>query len=78
MPLGEWESVRDCPGLVYKKGRLDVGVLRELVATEEWARAGPGNMREEGEESDIETEGGGRKEGLPETPRVWWTVLIAR
>ena len=66
------------PNFVYKKGRLDVGVLRWLVATEECARAGAGNIRELGEDSDMETEGGLRKEGLPETPRVWWTVLIAR
>ena len=49
-----------------------------LVATEECGRAGAGNIRELGEDSDMETEGGLRKEGLPETPRVWWTVLIAR
>ena len=48
-----------------------------LVATEECGRAGVGNIRELGDDSDIET-AGLRKEGLPETPRVWWTVLIAR
>ena len=63
--------------MVYKKGRLDVGVLSWFVATEECGRAGVGNIRELGDDSDIETEGL-RKEGLPETPRVWWTVLIAR
>ena len=65
------------PGLVYKKGKLDVGVLSWFEATEEWGRAGAGNIRELGEDSDIETEGL-RKEGLGETPSVWWTVLMAR
>ena len=52
-------------------------MLSWFEATEEWGRAGAGNIRELGEDSDIETEGL-RKEGLGETPSVWWTVLMAR
>ena len=54
--------------LVYKKGRLDVGVFWRLEDPEEWGREGVGKIRGLWElVSDMDTEGV-RKEPLPLTP----------